>query len=120
MSAGPTNEKAAPVAPGRGHFSNNTSPANSAQQHTARKPTLKWKRFLAAVLESPKTSRELELAPVYDHVAHSTASEIRKKGIDLNTEIVTILGYGGEPSRIARYSIAPASRSKAVSLLEVL
>lgn len=77
----------------------------------------KWQRWLAAVLESAKTSRELELAPVFDHCAHSTAAEVRKKGISVVAEIVEIRGYCGQPARIARYSIAPESVEAAKRLL---
>jgi hypothetical protein len=91
------------------------SATKSIHRHTARK----WQRWLAAVLESPKTTRELEKAPVFDHVAHSTASEVRKMGIEVVTEMVTIRGYAGEPARVARYSIAEASRVRATRLLAV-
>lgn len=77
----------------------------------------KWQRWLVAVLESPRTSRELELAPVFDHVAHSTASDVRKKGVNVVTEMVEVRGYHGLPARIARYSIAPESRGFAQTLL---
>jgi hypothetical protein len=86
------------------------------QRLAARK---KWKRFLQAIYESPKTSRELELAPVFDHCAHSTASELRKKGIGIDTEIVEIRGYAGEPARIARYSLAAESRERARAILNL-
>ena len=84
---------------------------------SARKVPHKWQRWLTAVLESPKTSRELQHPPVFDHVAHSTASEVRKMGVEVITEMVTISGYVGEPARVARYSIAPESRDRAIRLL---
>jgi hypothetical protein len=87
--------------------------AKSKQPRVARK----WQRWLRAVLESPKTSRELELPPVFDHVAHSTASEVRKRGINVITEMVTIRGYCGEPARVARYSIAADSVEMARRLI---
>jgi hypothetical protein len=77
----------------------------------------KWQRWLRAVLESPRTSRELEKPPVFDHVAHSTASEVRKFGVTVVTEMITVVGYAGHPARIARYSIAPESRDFAFRLL---
>ena len=87
--------------------------AKSIQPRTARK----WERWLKAVLESPKTSRQLEKAPVFDHVAHSTASEVRKMGIEVITQMVTIPGYAGETARVARYSVAATSRNKALNLI---
>ena len=89
------------------------STTQSSQPRTARK----WQRWLKAVLESPKTSRDLEKAPVFDHVAHSTASEVRKMGIKVITEMVEIRGYAGEGARVARYSIAPEARDRAIRLL---
>lgn len=100
-------EEAAPTGIGSGPTLQRTNKSSYAR--TARK----WQRWLRAVLESPKTSRELERDPVFDHVAHSTASEVRKMGIDVVTEMVTIQGYGGEPVRVARYSIATDSIERA-------
>jgi hypothetical protein len=77
----------------------------------------KWQRVLRALLEAPRTTRELERPPVFDHVGHSTAAELRKMGIVLHTEIVTIDGYSGEPARVARYSVAPESRELAARLV---
>lgn len=105
-------EVAAPTGIGNG-LSLQERTIKSRHRRTARK----WQRWLTSVLESPKTSRELEQAPVFDHVAHSTASDVRKMGINVITEMVTIPGYAGEPARVARYSIAPDSRGKALSLL---
>lgn len=105
-------EAAAPTGIGNG-LGLQERTVESRHRRTARK----WQRWLAAVLESPRTSRELEQAPVFDHVAHSTASEVRKMGINVITEMVTIRGYAGEPARIARYSIASESRAKALGLL---
>jgi hypothetical protein len=100
-------EGAAPTGIGSGSTPQRTT------KSSPRKIARKWQRWVWAVLESPKTSRELELAPVFDHVAHSTASEVRKMGINVITEMVTIGGYGGEPARVARYSIAADSVERA-------
>lgn len=105
-------EVAAPTGIGNG-LDLQPSVAKSSHPRTARK----WQRWLKAVLESPKTSRELEQAPVFDHVAHSTASEVRKMGITVITEMVEISGYAGLPARVARYSVAPESRERARRLV---
>lgn len=81
------------------------------------KPAPKWMRVLRALLQAPHTSRQLEEPPVFDHVAHSTAAELRKKGVRLEVEIVEIVGYAGCSARVARYSIAEESRQHAEWLL---
>lgn len=83
-----------------------------------RRPAPKWARVLAAILERPRTSRELQLAPVYDHVAHSTASELRRKGVDLEVERIRLPGYAGTGAFVARYAVAPHARQFAEQLLE--
>lgn len=108
----PARDAVAPAGTEANHGSSKSTPTIT-QLPAARK----WQRFLTALLESPRTSRELELAPVFDHCAHSTAAELRKKGIDLVAEIIEISGYHGQPARIARYSIAPESVERARRLL---
>ena len=77
----------------------------------------KWRRVLRALIAGPKTTRDLERPPVFDHVGHSTAAELRKMGIQIETEIVRIAGYAGEPTRVARYTLSPESRDLAMCLL---
>ena len=103
---------AAPTGIGSGH-----QISNEQVNSTGLRVPLKWQRVLRALVEGPKTTRELERPPVFDHVGHSTAAELRKMGIRLETEIVRIDGYAGEPARVARYTIAPESRDFAVRLL---
>ena len=69
------------------------------------RPPAKVERVLVALIERPHTTRELEQAPVFDHVAHSTASELRRLGVALDTERVELRGYEGKPAFVARYSI---------------
>ena len=88
------------------------------QRDAALKPRAKKLRLLAAILAGPKTSFELEKAPVFDHCPNSTVSEWRKQGMAIRTEMVTVSGYAGEPAYIAKYSIAPESLARAKSLLE--
>lgn len=76
----------------------------------------KWQRVLAALLCGPRNSRELE-RDAHDHVPHSTISDLRKRGIYIETEMIAVPGYAGEPARIARYSIAAHSIPKARALL---
>ncbi len=88
-----------------------------SQLAAAHKPTPKRIRTLAAIVDGPKTSFQLEQGPVWDHCANSTVSELRKAGIEILTEMVTVSGYAGEPARIARYSIAETSRQRALQLI---
>lgn len=108
----PDNKTAAPTGIGSGRIGSNSGPIVEHRQ-AARK----WQRVLRAILEGPKTTRDLERAPVFDHVGHSTAAELRKMGIRLVTEIVEIPGYAGEPARVARYSVAPECRERASRLV---
>ena len=63
----------------------------------AHKPTPKRLRTLAAILDEPKTSFQLEQAPVWDHCANSTVSELRKAGIEILTEMVSCLALPASP-----------------------
>lgn len=100
------------VTTAQGNFNGST---NTIARTTA---AHKWQRFLRAILDHPHTSRELEREPVFDHVAHSTAAELRRKGVALHTEIIEIAGYAGLPARVARYSIDPSGIEFARKLLE--
>lgn len=80
----------------------------------------KIERVLAALLEAPRTSRELQEFPVCDHVAHSTAHDLRRREISIVAERVEIRGYQGEPCWVARYSIPPEGRAFAVEQLELM
>jgi len=81
---------------------------------SARQPA-KIERVLAALLRGPATTRELE--DVGDHVAHSTAAELRRRGVELQSELIHVPGFGGSVARVARYAIAPDSRQFAERLL---
>lgn len=78
----------------------------------------KASRVLRALLDGPRTSRELELAPVHDHCSHSTVADLRRAGCAITTERVTIRGYGGAPAYVARWSIPDADRARATEILD--
>lgn len=80
----------------------------------------KLARVLRALLDRPHTSRELELAPVWDHCSHSTISDLRAAGIEIQTQRIAVPGYGGALAHIARWSIVPGSRGRAEQLLDVM
>jgi len=88
-----------------------------SQPTAAHKPLPKRIRTLTAIVAGPKTSFELERAPTFDHCANSTVSELRKAGIDIHTEMITVAGYAGQPARIARYSLDEGSRQRALQLI---
>lgn len=81
------------------------------------RPPAKIERVLAALLEAPRTTRELEHGPIFDHVGHSTAADLKRLGVLLHAERVEILGFAGQPAWVARYSIPPEGRAIAVELL---
>lgn len=76
-------------------------------------------RLLDALLSGPKNSFELARAPTFDSCPNSTVSEWRKKGIDIQTEIVRVPGYAGEGAHIARYSLTSEARERAVRIAGV-
>lgn len=82
------------------------------------RPPSKISRVLARLLQGPATSRDLEALPTCDHVAHSTAADLRRLGIAIDSEIVEVPGFAGEPTRVAKYSIRPGARAAAEQLLE--
>jgi hypothetical protein len=114
----PNSKWAAPTAIGCGP---QVRPSNTkcTDELAALKPRAKKLRLLKALLDGPKTSFELEKAPVFDHCPNSTVSEWRKRGLEIHTEMVVVSGYGGEPAHIARYSLAPEARDRALGLVEV-
>ncbi len=90
---------------------------NSTMNSAYREAAHKWQRFLRELLKGPRTTRELEKEPVWDHCAHSTAAELRKRGIDISTEMIEISGYAGLPARVARYSLTEPGRQAALKAL---
>lgn len=84
-------------------------------QTLSRKPPTKIERVLAALLRGPATTRDLE--HVGDHVAHSTAAELRARGVTIHAELIEVPGYAGTVARVARYTIQPEGRDYAERLL---
>jgi hypothetical protein len=91
--------------------------AIESQLEAAHKSTPKKIRLLTALVDGPKNSFQLEKHPTYDHCPNSTVSELRKAGVEILTEMVSVPGYGGEPARIARYSLTPKSRDRALQMI---
>lgn len=84
------------------------------------RPPRKIERVLAALIERPHTTRELEQPPVFDHVAHSTGADLRRRGIALRSERVEVRGFAGLPASIARYSIPPEGLEYARQVLAAM
>ena len=79
------------------------------------RPPSKIERVLSQLLQGPRTTRQLE--GIGDHVGHSSASELRKKGVSIRAELVEVPGYGGTVARVARYSIPEDGREIAERVL---
>lgn len=81
---------------------------------------LKIERTLRALLQRPRTTRDLEAAPTYDHCSPSTIRDLRRKGINISSQLVPVAGFAGQPARVARYEIQPESLEAAKRLLAEL
>lgn len=81
------------------------------------RPPAKRERFLAELLRGPRDSRQLESEPVFDHVAPSTASELKKLGVAIESRRIEVKGFQGLPAWIAQYEIPEHGRSFAIWLL---
>lgn len=112
----PKNKTALIVGSDQSRQSNHLHTASISQQVAARKVPKKWQRVLSALIDGPKNSRQLE-REAYDHVPHSTISDLRKRGLCIDTAMISVPGFAGEPARIARYSLAPHSLGRARALL---
>lgn len=92
----------------------NLSPTTNARNSQI--PT-KRARLLYALLDGPKDSFELERAPVHDHCANSTVSELKKAGVNIAAQMIEVAGFAGITTRIARYSLTESGRVAAVKFL---
>lgn len=81
------------------------------------RPARQWERVLRGLLGGPLDTRRMAGPPFYAHAGHSAAAELRKKGLELDVEMVRIVGYAGAITRIARYSLRAESRERAERLL---
>lgn len=81
------------------------------------RPPAKIERVLAALIERPHTSRELDLAPTYDHCSHSTVADLRAEGVEIETQRVSVPGYAGQPAHVALWSIPDQVKPRAREIL---
>ncbi len=56
---------------------------------------------------------------LHDHCLHSTVARIQSMGVIILRREETVPGFGGAPTRVMRYWLAPASRERAAELLGV-
>lgn len=82
-----------------------TVPSAATAGKQKQRPEPKIARVLAALIERPRTTRELERFPISDHVGHSTAADLRRLRVEIVAERVEVPGFAGEKAYVARYSI---------------
>lgn len=88
-------------------------------QHVAAlKPEPKYCRVLRRLLDGPLHRFEAEKFPVSDHVLNSTISELKKRGLGINSTLICLPGYSRAGAYVALYSLDPESRQKALQLIE--
>lgn len=89
-----------------------------SQHHAALKPEPKYCRVLRRLLAGPLHRFEAEKFPVSDHCLSSTVSELKRRGVEIRTQMVRLPGYGGLGAYVAEYALAPESRQRALELVE--
>lgn len=87
------------------------------QPVAALKPEPKYCRVLRRLLEGPLHRFEAEKHPVSDHVLNSTVSQLKKRGLEINSKLICLPGYSGEDAYVALYELAAESRQKALQLI---
>ena len=61
---------------------------------------------------------EAEQFPVSDHVLNSTVSELKRRGLEIDSKLICLPGYSRAGAYIALYTLAESSRQRAVQLIE--
>lgn len=79
----------------------------------------KWVRVLRALIDRPALHRlEAERDPaIRDHVLPSTVTDIQRKGVRVDREIIGLPGYGGSVVHVALYRLDEENRERARRLL---
>jgi len=76
----------------------------------------KWKRILTTLLSRSLNRFEAERHGC--HCLNSTVSKIEHKGVTILREPERVPGFAGTVAHVMRYSIAPASRDRALELVK--
>lgn len=92
--------------------------AIQSQQLAALKPEPKYCRVLRRLLVGPLHRFEAEKFPVSDHVLNSTISELKKRGLQINSTLICLPGYSRAGAYVALYELAEESRQRALQLIE--
>lgn len=78
---------------------------------------VKWRRILAELAAGRKLTR-FDAEHLGDHVLPATVHAIeRATGLKIEREYVTVPGWAGCPAHVARYSLSPVNREKALAFL---
>ena len=88
------------------------------QESGALKPEPKYCRVLRRLLAGPLHRFEAEQYPVSDHVLNSTVSELKKRGVNINSTLVCLPGYSRAGAYVALYELAEESRQRALQLIQ--
>lgn len=76
----------------------------------------KIKRILAELARGG-TLHRFQAELLHDHCLHSTVSKIQEYGIRVDREMITVPGFGGHPTRVAKYWLDAENRELAARLL---
>ena len=78
---------------------------------------VKWRRILAELAAGRKLTR-FDAEHLGDHTLPQTIHRIEAAvGIKIEREFVTVPGWAGCPAHVARYSLSPVNREKALAFL---
>jgi len=88
-------------------------------QHVAAlKPEPKYVRVLRRLLQGPLHRFEAERYPVSDHVLNSTVSELKKRGLEIDSKLICLPGHSGAAAHVALYTLEETSHQRALQLIE--
>ena len=88
-----------------------------SQHSAALKPEPKYVRVLRRLLQGPLHRFEAERYPVSDHVLNSTVSELKKRGLDIKSDLICLPGYSRAGAYVALYTLEETSRQRALQLI---
>jgi len=79
----------------------------------------KFSRVLAYLVTGRSLNRFEAERRLHDHCLHSTVARIQGYGVRVDRHTEVVPGFGGNPTRVARYRIADEEeRAKGVRVLE--
>lgn len=81
------------------------------------RPPTKIARVLGALATGRRIHRFQAERELHDHVLPTTVATIQRYGIEVDRQIITVLGYMGSRVRVAEYRLRAAEKAKAKRLL---